>query len=324
MPDDGIIPLVNAIEGATTSIDIKMFAFAHEILSGVIMTAHRRGVRVRVMLNPERRTGYADNSDSFVQLRAAGLEVKETNPIFEVSHEKTCVIDGKTAIVQSFNWLPEGLSKRDYAITTNDPAEVADIMACFEADWTRDPFEAGCHPAVIWCRGNGRKIMGAFIDDAKTTLHIQNERFDDMTMLEHLVRAAQRGVRLHVLADLAHHFKPKKVLNGIASLRILADVGAKVHHIKGLHAKMMLADGQRAIVGSINLSPGSFDDRRELALQTDTPEVIERLEKYFHHDWKHSHKVDLTDQGIVRDLERHHRDDLEVVFLRQERPPEAT
>jgi hypothetical protein len=46
-------------------------------------------------------------------------------------------------------------------------------------------------------------------------------------------------------------------------LRILDDVGVKIHRLKHLklHAKMILADGIRGIVGSINLAPGSFDSR---------------------------------------------------------------
>ena len=41
------------------------------------------------------------------------------------------------------------------------------------------------------------------------------------------------------------------------------DVGIKVHKIKHLkfHGKMLLADDARAIVGSIDLAPGSFDRR---------------------------------------------------------------
>lgn len=44
----------------------------------------------------------------------------------------------------------------------------------------------------------------------------------------------------------------------------MRDVGAKIHRLADLklHAKAIIADGERAIVGSINLSPGSFDDRR--------------------------------------------------------------
>ncbi|WFU75528.1 phospholipase D-like domain-containing protein [Bradyrhizobium sp. CB2312] len=87
----------------------------------------------------------------------------------------------------------------------------------------------------------------------------------------------------------------------------MQDVGAKIHtlrHLK-LHGKMLLADERRAVVGSINLTPGSFDARRELAVETDARHVIERLVETARHDWKHSRELDLSDEGIRQDLERH-------------------
>jgi len=84
------------------------------------------------------------------------------------------------------------------------------------------------------------------------------------------------------------------------------DVGAKVHTLKGLklHAKMILVDDVRAIVGSINLSPGSFDGRRELAIETDANHVVKRLAKAAATDWENSHKLDLTDEGLLKDLSK--------------------
>lgn len=82
------------------------------------------------------------------------------------------------------------------------------------------------------------------------------------------------------------------------------DVGIKVHtlrHLK-LHGKMLIADGSRAIVGSINLAPGSFDDRRELAIEVHDEEIVERLQQIAHEDWTNSHPLDLTDEGLFADL----------------------
>ena len=113
----------------------------------------------------------------------------------------------------------------------------------------------------------------------KNTLWVQNERYQDMVIIERLVRAATRGVKVHILAKPPHSLKADKLIEGVGGLRILQDVGAKVHTMKHLklHAKMMLADGKRAIVGSINLAPGSFDGRRELAIETDDPGTVQRL-----------------------------------------------
>ena len=66
---------------------------------------------------------------------------------------------------------------------------------------------------------------------------------------------------------------------------------------------MLLADGCRAIIGSINLTPGSFDHRRELAIEVHDADIIERLKKIAHLDWKHSHILDLSDRGLFEDLE---------------------
>ena len=76
-----------------------------------------------------------------------------------------------------------------------------------------------------------------------------------------------------------------------------------------LHAKMMLADDKRAIVGSMNIAPGSFDERRELAIEVDNEHIIKRLRRIFERDWKNSDHMDLTDEGLLKDLEQHGRSD---------------
>jgi cardiolipin synthase A/B len=89
----------------------------------------------------------------------------------------------------------------------------------------------------------------------------------------------------------------------------------KLKHLK-LHGKMLLADHSRAIVGSINLAPGSFDSRRELAIEVHSPEVVERLRKIAHYDWKRSNPLDLSDEGLLEELERHKIDAAAELALR--------
>ena len=173
----------------------------------------------------------------------------------------------------------------------------------------------GAH--LIWCNLNGRNRVAQFIDTAKDTLFLQNERYQDEVIIERLVRAAHRGVKIHVLARPAHSLKKRKLIEGIEGLRILLDVGAKVHKLKGLklHAKMMLGDGERAIVGSINLAPGSFDSRRELAIEVDDEHVVKRLRRIADHDWHHSRPLDLSDEGLLADLEKDADEVAEILAL---------
>ena len=126
-------------------------------------------------------------------------------------------------------------------------------------------------------------------------------------IIERLVRAKERGVKVHVMARPPHKLKKDKLTEGVGGLRILDDVGVRVRKLKHLklHGKMLLADHSRAIIGSINLAPGSFDSRRELGIEVHSTEVVERLRKIAHHDWKHSHPLDLTDEGLLAELEQH-------------------
>lgn len=305
-PDDTAQIIVEAIEQATKSIKIKMFLFSDPVLIKAVIDAHKRGLKVQVMLNPARRNGEQQNEDTRKILVEMGVEVKDSNPFFGLTHEKSMVIDDRLAFIKSLNWETKNMTEtRDYAIITSHPQEVKEVMLCFELDWDRKDFDPGEDAKLIWCSSNGRKRIAKFIDEAKHTLFIQNERFQDMVIIERLIRAAARGVKLHVMVRPPHTLKKEKLIEGVGGLRIMDDVGIKIHKLKHLklHGKMLLADGCRAIIGSINLTPGSFDDRRELAIEVHDNEIVERLKKIAHLDWENSHQLDLTDAGLFEDLE---------------------
>jgi cardiolipin synthase A/B len=307
LPDDSSKPILDAIDSAKKSLRIKMFVFTDPSLLKAVMDAHARGVTVRVMLNPKRRSGESENDESRATLEAAGITVMDSNPAFDVTHEKSMVVDDSIAFVKSLNWESENLSEtRDYAIITTKAHEVEEIIHCFEADWNRQDFASGKSAKLIWCKGNGRERITSFIDEARHSLWLQNERYQDQMIIEHLVRAKERGVKLHVMARPPHTLKEGKLLEGVGGLRILNDIGVEVRKLKGLklHAKMLLADGERAIIGSINLAPGSFDSRRELAIEVSDKHIVDRLHDIVRHDWKHAHALDLSDEGLIADLEK--------------------
>ncbi len=308
LPDDSAKPILDAIEKAKKSLRVKMFVFSDPTLLKAVIAAKKRGVTVRVMLNPARRDGESENKESRKHLEAGGVDVLDSNPAYDVTHEKSMVVDDATAIVFSLNWATKNLTEtRDYAIETSHGHEVAEIAECFEADWARKAFKVDQNTHMIWCQGNGRERIAEFIDDAKHSIFLQNERYQDAVIIERLVRAARRGVKIHVMARPPHKLKKEKLVESVGGLRIMEDVGIKINKLKHLklHAKMLLADHARAIVGSINLAPGSFDSRRELAIEVRDAHVVDRLKEIAHHDWKHSHSLDLSDHGLMEEFKKH-------------------
>jgi len=303
LPEDSERPIAAGIHAAKQSIKIKMFLFSDPQLVDAVIAAKKRGTRVQVMLNPSRRSGEHENDATRKLLESAGIEVKDSNPAFGLTHEKSMIVDNRWAFIQSMNWDTKNLTQtRDYAIITSHRDEITELAGCFDADWSRQKFEPGVQSNLIWCPGDGRERIAGFIDQSKHSLIVKNERFQDPVIIERLVRAALRGVKVHVMTKAPHTLKQEKLLEGVSGLRLLDDVGIKVHRVKGLHGKMLLADRARAIIGSINLAPGSFDDRRELAIAISDEPIIKRLEKTARQDWKHSCTMDLTDHGLVADL----------------------
>jgi cardiolipin synthase A/B len=98
----------------------------------------------------------------------------------------------------------------------------------------------------------------------QASLFLQNERYQDTVVIEHLVRASRRGVKVHVMTRPPHTLKLDKLLEGV---------------------------GGR-----------SLDERREPAIEVRDEEVVERLYKVARHDWDHSHPLDLSDAGLPADL----------------------
>src|SRR6201996_3682122 len=308
LPDDTADAIIDPINSARHALNIRMFLFTDPGLLNAVIAARHRGVHVRVMLNPARRDGSSDNEIARDTLLAAGVDVRDSNSAFAVTHQKSMVIDNKVGFVESLNWETRDLTQtRDYAVETTSQSEVAEMVRCFNVDWNEKPFipEAGSN--LIWCPNNGRQRIADFIDGAKETLWLQNERYQDMVIIERLVRAAQRGVRVRIMSRALHKLKSKKLFEGVSGLRIVHDVGAKVRMLKKLklHGKIMIADDERVIVGSINLSPGSFDERRELAIETSSEHVLRRLVRTAEHDWAHSRKLPLSDEAVLADLQDH-------------------
>jgi phosphatidylserine/phosphatidylglycerophosphate/cardiolipin synthase-like enzyme len=308
-PDDGIQPILGTIAGAERSLDIKMFQFTDLILIQAVIEAHKRGVKVRVMLNPSRFTGEHDNDEAFSLFRDAKVPVQETNPKYPITHEKSMVVDGKQAFIMSLNWAPKYFERtRDYALVTNVPEEVAEVAACFEADWQRTDFTPPAVSNLIWSVGKSRQAVIDFVHGAEKSLFVQHEKYVDTPVIEALVRAKmKRGVKVHATALPVHSLREFYRLDGVAGLRLLEDLGIHVHRLKHvhLHAKLILADKKRALLSSFNIYPKCFNERRELGIRFEDRDLVKRLVEVFESDWEQSKRIDLSDEGIAKDLEKH-------------------
>jgi phosphatidylserine/phosphatidylglycerophosphate/cardiolipin synthase-like enzyme len=287
-PDDGAEPVLGLLAEARHSIRTVQFTLDDPRFVHALLDAHHRGVSVQVLLNPQKSSGERANDASFEHFRRAGIAVEWTHPRFPVTHEKAIVIDAQRALIATFNLSTKYFGEtRDHALLTEDPPQVRAVVGAFDADWHRKPYTPAEDTGLVWSPDNARRLIAGFIDRAKHTLDVQHPKFVDATVIDRLAAAQDRGVRVRVLCGGKHGLSPWDTHDTFASLRILERTDVKVRRQKHLkvHAKLLLADGESALLGSMNLDRSAFDLRRELGVVVETGSVVERLGELFEHDW---------------------------------------
>lgn len=100
-PRDGCTDLVVATLGqAKSTVLVQAFSFTSQPIAQVLVDAHRRGVKVEVVLDDGQRTAQGSKANFVAQ---AGV------PVFfdgahAIAHNKVMVIDTETVITGSFNF----------------------------------------------------------------------------------------------------------------------------------------------------------------------------------------------------------------------------
>jgi phosphatidylserine/phosphatidylglycerophosphate/cardiolipin synthase-like enzyme len=298
MPDDGAEKVVALIDDARESLRLKQFKLQSHAIEQALLRAHRRGVHVRVMLNPHTSGGDRWNDEAYERLGGWGLEVAWTSEAFPVTHEKSLVVDRRYALIATFNLSDKYFTQtRDYGVVSFDPAVVEQVIAGFEADWQRQAFTPDLGVGLVWSNLHSRGQLARIIDLAQRTLWIQHPKVVDAVILDRIVAASARGVKVRFLCGGKHGISDWDIYDTFASLRVMSRFGVKVRRQKHpkLHAKLLLADGRYAQTGSMNLDRSAFDLRRELGIESDAPAVVERLRATFEADWAAAERYEAPD-----------------------------
>ena len=125
------------------------------------------------MLNAARSGGDRANDESYEQFLDVGIAVQRSNPKFYVTHEKSIVVDEKTAFVATFNLMEKYFTlTRDYGIITDNPYHVAQIVEVFNADWEHLDWDCSAYEGLLWSDSNSRYYMAQFIDTATERLDV--------------------------------------------------------------------------------------------------------------------------------------------------------
>jgi cardiolipin synthase len=278
-PGDGRAPLLDEIQAARQSIDLEVYIVTDDVIVQSLEEAQRRGVDVRVILEEHPFGGGGGQEEMFSRLERAGIAVRWGNPVFRFSHIKTIVVDDAVAIIMNQNLTQSAfMANREFGVVTNRPDAVQAAAAIFDADWTRGA-EPDPGPLVV-SPTNARDQLLALVGGARVSLDLYAEVLRDPQMLDALAAAAERSVRVRVIVSPSADF--------MAEVEELTASGVDIRLSRSLyiHAKLVVADGERAFIGSQNLSATSLDQNRELGIIVDDPVNLSRLTRTFAIDFR--------------------------------------
>jgi cardiolipin synthase A/B len=155
-------------------------------------------------------------------------------------------------------------------------------------------------PDLIVSPVNAAYRLVSFIQKVQRTLDVTSELLGDPTLESELAAAAAKGVRVRLIAP--------EIVNGatrdiqqlqLSSLSALKAAGIQIHVTRPpespespyMHARTAVADGKRAYLGSISLSPDSTTYNREVGVILDDTHFVRTLQNQFEIDFNSKSQV---------------------------------
>lgn len=274
-----------AIDGAKSSIDLTMYAF-HTDATGwefarKLAAAADRGCEVRVLIDPigsvSTGTGATDPKLlAFLKEHGVQTAVYGAGALGNrLNHRKILVVDGSRGFTGGMN-IGDDYSAHwhDTHLELSGPA-VAGLHGSFLAQWRGQgggeskvafapPAASGRSAArVISHTGNeDRNLQLAYlraIDTAQSSIRIANPYLTDPEVMNHLIAAAKRGVKVQLVlpaindAGMVHELER-------SWYQALNDAGAEVFEYpdRMAHEKVATFDGKVSTIGSSNLDARSL------------------------------------------------------------------
>ena len=295
--------LFDAIRCAEHTILLEYYLIHDDLignsLARELAAAVGRGVSVRLIYD---YIGCLDTPASFFKnLSKQGIELLPFNiPSIKRGfywfdkrdHRKMTIVDGRMAYLGGFNIGEEYAgcvagkqSFRDLGFSIRGDA-INELEAIFQETWSGDgtarrvaqirprpPGSKVGEAAVNIISGGPRQrrsyIREAFqvnIASAAEEILIATPYFvPGPRIIRSLLRAVRRGVRVRLLLP-ARSDVPLVLLLGRSSYTTLLKGGVEIYELEReiLHAKVMLIDGERTVIGSANLDQRSFHRNYEI------------------------------------------------------------
>lgn len=125
-----------------------------------------------------------------------------------------------------------------------------------------------------------RERLLSMIQDAKDTVLIAVYHAGHWYELAPILKKE----KIHILIN--SHFREKRDLKYINEIKKGIGEIAQVRTIRDLHAKVILCDNKRALIGSMNLTRGSLLRNHEAGIYTENTKIISEINAWWTTLWQ--------------------------------------
>ena len=269
-PEDGVKPLVRAIDNAKKSVEIAIFRFDRKEVEHALENAVKRGVFVHTLIADTNRNGEKNLRKLEMQLLAKGVTVARTSDDLVRYHGKMMIVDRKELYLLAFNFTHLDIDRsRSFGIVTRNRQLVQEAIRLFESDTKRQPYVPRCAKFLV-SPLNAREHLSTFIKGAKRELLIYDSKISDRAMIRLLEQRGKAGVEIRIVGHVAS-------LHNNLDVRRLPEMR--------LHTRTIIRDGHQAFLGSQSLRELELDARREVGVILRDDKVVKSLIRIFRADW---------------------------------------
>lgn len=123
--------IISHIKLARKSISVQAYSFNSDSIAKALVEAHKRGVKVTVILDAEKAERPSKTEGDYLAKRSVDVFI---DPKHEKAHSKIIIIDGETVITGSFNFADESTEQvaDNLLVLTGKPKISAAYVESFE------------------------------------------------------------------------------------------------------------------------------------------------------------------------------------------------
>jgi cardiolipin synthase len=268
-PDDGVTPLIKAIDGAKKKIEIAIFRFDRTDIQRALERAVTRGVSVHALIANTNRGAEKELRKLEMDLLPAGIEVSRTPDDLLRYHYKFMIVDRALLYILTFNYTHLDIGSRSFGLITRNPDLVQEAERLFEADLKRQTYTPGLKTFLV-SPVNARQELSRFIEGAGRELLIYDPEISDPQMIRLLRGRARSGVEIRIIGRVSKSSR-KIGPSGLMRMRF--------------HTRTIIRDRDAAFIGSQSLREAELDRRRELGLIVYERDIVHSLRHTFDSDW---------------------------------------